>query len=189
MRKLWITLLILSMCLVFVGCGAKYDGIKIADNGNLIYQGNEYCYNTMFGVAEQTIPNERDIKIGEHLLFGDFFSYTENEPIYVYCKPKSVSLYIRKDYDYKSDVFVLDVTDESFVMSDILAEKLEYKYSYLNNYDREISVILKSQTYPHLKTSTVVFCENDVWYISFVWNEFETYKVSQAFSKLFVTNE
>ena len=140
----------------------------------------------MFYVTEQlTVPCEGDIKIGEND-YSDYYSYSSEEPVYIYGKPKSISLHFCEDYDYNKDIFVIDGTNIETVFSDIYAEYSYIEHDTFKKHDQEISIKLSSKLYPKLYTKMKVFLENDVWYVAF---SNKVYNISNNFLSLLIEND
>lgn len=189
MKKFVSSILFLVLCFLLTACNINDTKYEKSDDGEttaLVYQNKKYYYTDLFYVTEQlTVPCEGDIKIGENH-YADYYSYASEEPIYIYGKPKSISLHFCEDYDYNTDIFVIDGTYIEIVFSDIFAESDYIERDTFKKYDQEISIKLSSKLYPKLYTKMKVFLKNDVWYIAF---NNKVYNISNRFLSLLIENE
>lgn len=147
----------------------------ISDNeGSYYLKYNGQCYyidkQQMFQVRERMyeIPKE-DVLIGWYTVpygiwyLDEYYSYTADNPVFIYLS-RINELYIRSDYDYKTDVFVIDKTEHYFAFSDMLTLSNAISYDAQSHYPKETNIILYSQQHPRLKLHLRIFCVDNVWY-------------------------
>ena len=145
------------------------------DDGNgyhVEYNGQRYNLDALdlFDVGETAfdVP-EGDVLVGwDTLPFGlwyldEYYSDTAEDPVFIYM-PRLREVYLRSDYDYTTDTFVLNGTEHSFVFSDVLTLTGAISYDSVSHYEGEIPVTLYSEAYPRLRISLRLFCVDGVWY-------------------------
>ena len=145
------------------------------DDGNgyhVEYNGQRYNLDALdlFDVGETTfdVP-EGDVLVGwDTLPFGlwyldEYYSDTAEDPVFIYM-PRLREVYLRSDYDYTTDTFVLNGTEHAFVFSDTLTLTGEISYDSVGHYEGEIPVTLYSKAHPRLRISLHLFCVDGVWY-------------------------
>ena len=147
----------------------------ISDDGSnyhIEYEGNHYNIDKLklFRVKENTqeIP-EDDVLVGwDALPFGigyldKYYSYTSDSPVFIYISRYN-ELYLRNDYNYEADIFVIKGTDQRFVFSDMFTLSNAFSYDSITHYADEIDIILYSDMYPRLQIPLRLFCVNNVWF-------------------------
>lgn len=163
-----------NMCDTYPEQQGAVTVISDDDQGNyhIEYKGQQYNIDelSLFEVRENINEiHEEDILIGwDSLPFGmwyldKYYSDTTDNPVFIYMS-RLPEVYLRSDYDYKTDTFVLKGTDHTFVFSDMLTLSNEFSYSSISHYTDEISITLHSNAYPRLQISLRLFYVNDVWF-------------------------
>ena len=145
------------------------------DDGNgyhVEYNGQRYNLDALdlFDVGETSfdVP-EGDVLVGwDTLPFGlwyldKYYSDTAEDPVFIYM-PRLREVYLRSDYDYTTDTFVLNGTEHAFVFSDVLTLTGAISYDSVSHYKGEIPVTLYSKAHPRLRISLRLFCVDGVWY-------------------------
>jgi hypothetical protein len=91
-------------------------------------------------------------------------------------------MYLRQDYEYFTDTFVIDGTNAEIVWQDIFCgEKNDVQFS------NPISVTLYSKQYPRIKTSLVLSFVDEKWYIRYSDSQ-EIWIPSDEFLKILSDN-
>ena len=92
----------------------------------------------------------------------EYYSYTADNPVYIYM-PRLGQTFVREDYDYKTDTFVIEGTNIEF--SDMLT------YITARWYEDERPLIkaegttsICSKLYPQFRLPLKIFCYNNEWY-------------------------
>ena len=141
------------------GYYAKYEKQRYyVDKSGLFYV-REDMYN---------IP-EGDVLVGwSSLPFGiwyldKYYSYTTDDPVFIYIS-RYYELYLREDYDYETDTFIIEGTDTRFVFSDMFSLSDTFPYQSTSHYTGERNIVLYSEQYPRLRMPLRLFRMNGVWY-------------------------
>lgn len=97
-------------------------------------------------------------RFGYHsLIYGNSL----NTPIFLYSS-RTGKIYLREDYDYRSDVFLIEKTEETLNFRDDI---LDTDYCNTNLFNRESKeIILSSVTHPSLWVKLFVVKDEDKWY-------------------------
>ena len=143
------------------------------DEGNYCakYEGKVYYVEKsyMFYIRDNGKVQEGDVLISWNSLplgiwyMDCYYSDTADNPVFFYISRLS-DVYLRSDYDYTLDTFVLDGTDNKFVFSDMLTPSDAFSHMLSMHYKGEVEVLLYSETYPRLQVPLLVFCADDVWF-------------------------
>lgn len=116
-----------------------------------------------------------------------YYSDTADNPVFIY-NPRLYELYIREDYNYETDTFVIEGTEQSFVFSDMLTPSYtECTCSFGNHPDSTI-ITMYSKAYPRLRIKLRVFCENDTWIAHNPHYDSPIFEVSDEFIKILSDN-
>ena len=152
----------------------KVQIVSDDDEGNyhIEYEGQRYDRDES-GMIKHTDYNEireDDILIGWDTLpigiwyLDEYYSYTTENPLVIYM-PRLHEAWIRSDYEYETDVFVIEGTQNKFVFSDMLTVSSAFSYSYVKHYPAEKEFILYSEQCPRLQIVLRLFCVDDIWYV------------------------
>lgn len=164
-----------DMCVQYPDKKGKVQVISDNDEGayHIEYEGLRYNIDKLklFRVREniREIP-EDDVLIGwDSLPFGigyldKYYSNTNDDPIFIYIS-RYDELYLRSDYDYKLDTFVLEGTDHQFVFADMFTLSNAFSYNFLNHYTNETDITLYSTMSPRLQIQLCLFCLDNTWYV------------------------
>ena len=109
-----------------------------------------------------------------------YYSNTSDDPMFIYA-PRLQELYVREDYSYETDTFVVDGTDQSFVFSDMLTPVDDAKHEYLHHYvlSRDcIELPLYSETCSRLRIALELVCVDNEWYAHIFYNPVYWFAVS-----------
>lgn len=149
----------------------KLQSVNLGNEyGNdLVYKENTYINLASLFIVTDDLNNKKNVE-GDIFLswdsnvFGDFLVYyaeTEENPLFIY-ETCSGDIFIREDYDYKSDTFVLEGTDLSIVFSECLTET--YTCSDLMGASHSNELTFVSKTNSRLKLLLKVFEQDGKWY-------------------------
>lgn len=166
-------------------CYIEYSNDEDETVGTFVYQNKTYYANYIFDVTQFSgVRDEEDVLISSSI-FSEYYSYTENDPIYIYCISKGLTLYLSEDYDYQSDRFVIEETNSSFVFSEAISDQKYTDYDFDKAYPLETTFDIHSETYPKIRTTVKILLEDDKWYAVLDW---DMYEVSDEFVDLLIEN-
>ena len=163
--------------------------IEHGEGGRVSYRGREYHASSVFVssvvTTDHSAANENDIKLGWYYSFPFttyFYADTSENPTYIYSTGSAYGVYVNQDvYNNKSEVFVMDNTTDSIVLSDaIIGPCLEYDPSMPSDNTRTIDVYCEQ--YPHLKGTLTLLCYDQNWYV--VLPSDEVYLASPQFLEI-----
>lgn len=146
----------------------KVRFVDVGDTHHIQYNGvNYYLDETKLLNA----PRDTDISDSEYVFLGwngfrlgyvnKYYSETDESPAYIY-NIRLDEVYIREDYDYIADTFILEGADERVILSDIIDGI--YDFDPLHSYENKIEIALYSQSYPKLRGDLTVYIKDGVWY-------------------------
>lgn len=149
----------------------------ISDNDegdyHIEYEGYDYNIDKLklFSVRENTheIPKD-DVLVSWNVLpFGigyldKYYSYTNDNPVFIYIS-RYDELYLRNDYNYQTDMFVIEGSNEEFVFGNMLSLSNDFFYNTFNIYSNQTDITLHSKQYPRLKIQLRLFCVDNKWYV------------------------
>ena len=170
---------------------AKYDG--------KLYNCDEYhLFESMLKANFRSHPIEECIPEGDVLISWNtlplglwyldrYYSYSYDNPVFIY-EIRLDRLYLREDYSYETDTFVIEGTDQSFVFSDMLALSHTKCTCSLGNHYNSTIITLYSKAYPRLRMELRVFCENDTWFAHTTFYASPVFEVSEEFIKILSDN-
>lgn len=160
-----------TMCifLCFFSYCTTYEHITFIENNgekHLLYQGNEYHETSIFTATKYYgIKNENDIELGWYYSFPfstRFYSENLESPAFIYTIGSDTSVYLRQDYEYSTDTFVVEETGAEIVWKDIFSsEKNDLHFS------NPITVNLYLKQHPCIKTSLEIAFISEQWYVRF----------------------
>lgn len=139
-----------------------------SDESLLQYHGNDYCSTDVWLRTDLT---ENDVQVGWSygFPFSDFYYYTDGteNPLYILSgngdKTGSTrNVYIRNDYDFKKQTFIIEGTDIEFVFEEAFI-KTETDVS-PEDYLLGVDVIFSLKDEPRLKIYQDLYQSGDNWY-------------------------
>ena len=149
----------------------------ISDNNegdyHVEYEGRRYNIDKLmlFKVKENIHGiHEDDILVGwDSLPFGigyldKYYSYTTDNPIFIYIS-RYDELYLRNDYNYETDTFVIEGSDKEFIFGDMLSLSNDFSYDTFSIYSPQTDITLYSKQYPRLQIPLRLFCVDNTWYV------------------------
>lgn len=190
-RIIAINLMICIMLFSLVSCTAyrNITFIERNDEKYLLYQGNEYYESSIFTTTEGNVltnePNENDVELGWYYSFPfstRFYSDKSENPLYIYTTGSDRNFYLRQDYDYFTDTFVIENTNIQIVWEDIFG--FEQSYFYFAN---PIRVALHSKQCPRISAYFDLVSVGDQWYLSFIGSQ-TVWTLSDQFIKILLQN-
>ena len=204
-KRISALLLLLTISIMLSSCSAYYEmrdeypdlmgkaqTISDGKGGYYVkYDGQRYNIDklNLFRVREFTnkIPEEDVFIAWDSLPFGiwyldKYYSYTVDNPIFIYL-PRLNEVYIRSDYNYQTDTFVVEGTDHKFVFSDMFTLSNALAYSSDSHRSGDINIVLYSTSCNRLRIHLRIFCIRNVWFAGGDSNQ-ALFEVSDEFLKL-----
>lgn len=135
--------------------------------------------------------DEGDVQIGWNGLSSGFgyvnyyYSDTDKNPLFVY-NPRLREVFLRSDYDYKSDTFMLEGTYSKIIFSDAVTEN-ELDRSTATRYNHGTWINLQSETHSRLRIHVNILSIADKWYIQ--TQSGYTFEITDDFLNLLVKNQ
>lgn len=162
------------------------------NSDSIIYQDAIYHKEKMFFLNVSNWeyePLDGDINISwngsRHFFYiSMFYSYSADSPLYIY-QPQFQYLYLKEDYDYLSDTFVIENSGIEVVFSDMFYDISEY--SRYDTTSQAPKIILYSKNHPRIKICFQMVCVDGNWYMH-PEKSFEIWKASDSFIKLLEEN-
>lgn len=136
------------------------------------YEGQRYNIDTLhlFRVREDVhnIPEGDVLVAWRSPLLGiwylyKYYSYTADDPVFIYMSEYD-ELYLRENYRYETDTFIIEGTNDRFVFSDMFTVSETFSYNFTKYYSGERDIVLYSEQYPRLRMPLRLFRMNGVWY-------------------------
>ena len=179
-------LIILCAITCLTGCAyTTYENVTFDErNGEqyVLYQGKEYYSTSLFKTYRKA--NENDVELGYYYSFPfttKFYSDSSENPVFIYSNGGETNFYLRQDYDYKSDTYVVGDTSKTVVFEEVLT-KSDYSYDDLQNHGEPIKLVISLKNHPNMKLSLQLVEKNNIWYA--IDANKESYVVSRAFLDL-----
>ena len=170
-----------------------HNVVEYIDDGTVKYQGNTYYLAPMifFDDNSTSIQQKRCYEyIGwtgpRYFYHNTFYGDCKDAPNIIY-EVRSRYTYIREDYDYKTDPFRINGTEDHICFSDSLIEHSDPSvydgaYNSSNKY-----IVLSSSTHPSLDIKLGIFEDNGNWYA--YSKDFVYFKLSENFVGILVKNQ
>ena len=168
-RVIAICIMCIFLCL-FNSC-TTYENATFIENDSehyLLYQDNKYYETSIFTVTkEYGIKNKNDIELGWYYSFPfstQFYSESLESPVFIYTLGSVKSVYLRQDYEYETDTFVIKGSDKEFVFENMLSLSNDFFYDPFRIYPSQTDITFHSKQYPRLKIQLRLFFVNNIWY-------------------------
>lgn len=207
-KKSVILMLVLAALLSLTSCGLDYrysldenrhnqiDVVLEEDQpSHLIYQDSNYVFagtTSLFSVDTYKTDDgyylsyEDDVMLSwngyRYIWYIDeYYSYASNNPLFIY-NSRLHQVYFREDYDYATDVFMIENCDTEIVWNHIFHSKT-------SNIDfaPQMEVCVYSKQCSRIKTTLEMAFIEDQWYLC-VPNSQEIWSASDEFIKILSEN-
>ena len=207
-KKGLILLLIITVLMAFTSCGLDYSysldeslhyQIEVIwgedDPSHIIYQGEKYMF---VGTRNVFCVDTYDAGVNYYKSYDDvllswngyryiwyideYYSYTSDSPVFIYNK-RLGWVYFREDYNYFTDIFIIDNTNEEIVFEDIFGSKQD-SFDFVN----PVKICLSSKQYPRIKTYARLGYVEGQWYISWSSDSREVWIPSDEFMEILFEN-
>lgn len=182
-----IAVLLCIISLLLSSCNS-YENINfIEDNEEwyLLYLNERYYRSYVFTVTERSdVADENDIQLGSYYSFPfstNAFSETLENPLFIYTLGSDSNLYLRQDYNYQADTFVLENTNDEIIWKNIFGDKQNISHTPSNT-----GVTLHSKQHPRIKANIEIISIDNQWYIEL--SDFQIWRPSDEFLKILFDN-
>lgn len=186
-----------NMCDQYPDQKGKVQVISDNDEGDyhIEYEGVDYYIDKLklFRVRESTVEiSKDDVLVGwGSLPFGigyldKYYSYTDDNPVFIYIS-RYDELYLRNDYSYEKDTFIIEGSNKEFVFGDMLSLSNDFSYDTFTTYSNETNITLYSKQFPRLQMPLCLFCVENKWYMGGRRDD-ALYEVSDELLNLLNTN-
>lgn len=193
--------IIFILCFSLISCGISsiynldydlYEKAKYVDEDegeySLMYQDVKYyrADSSFLQVStDMGDPKEDDVEIGWEVRWpyvSVFYADKMENPIFVY-DPSTNDLFLREDYDYRSDIFVLEGSENKILFSEMITD-VEVEYDLFKSHQNKID--LYSEKYPRLRMEFVLLYENDLWCVK--GSNSVAYVITDSFVEILIEN-
>ena len=113
------------------------------------------------------------------------FSNTDENPMYIVSNIGAF-VWVREDFDYTEDLFVIKDTDIEILFSEAFTGNI-IEISTLESHQEKVSFIWHSKTVSELKINARIYEYNDVWYMQ--TRSSEWWEISDDFLNLLLENK
>ena len=141
--------------------------VDYLDNGGIEYQGTTYYLPQVSflkasgGELEASGEYEYIGWSGDRIFHFEYYGDSAQTPTFIY-NPDLHETYLREDYDYRTDIFVVEETDIVISFDDDL---LDTDYADTNLFGRERTFVsISSVSCPPLKATLSIINDGGVWY-------------------------
>ncbi len=166
----------------------SHNNIEIIDDETIEYQGSKYYLAPMMFIQdnEKSVKEERGYEYicwtGPRFFYiNTFYGDFKDSPNILY-EIRLRQTYFREDYDYKSDVFKIEGTEDFICFGEDL---IETDYKDMNNGSENIC--LSSSTHTSLDIMMCVFFNNGVWYAQTM--DCVCFELSENFVEILIKNK
>ena len=98
---------------------------------------------------------------GDRFVYSEFYGDSAESPVFVYV-PNSGHTFLREDYDYTTDTFLVEGTEITLCFADDL---LDTEYANTNLFNRKtIDISISSVTHPTLTAPLYLVKDGVLWY-------------------------
>lgn len=146
-----------------------HNVVEYIDQDTRRYQDNTYYLAPMifFQDSSTTVQEKRGYEYigwsGPRFFYIDtFYGDSKDSPSILY-ESRLSATYFREDYDYKTDTFKIEETDDAVCFAEDLTE-LSGVPSSDGAYTSKVYIVLSSSTHPSLDIRLGVFEEDGIWY-------------------------
>lgn len=186
-KTIAIIILICIVVLLLSSCNYSKNISFIEDNEEwyLLYNDERYYQSSVFFVTERyNSENTNDIQLGSYYSFPfstNAYSDTSENPLFIYTLGSDSNLYLKQDYNYQADTFVLENTNDEIVWKNIFGDKQN-----ISNTTSNIDVTLHSKKHPRIKSNIDIIYVDNQCYIALP--DFQIWTPSDEFLKILIDN-
>ena len=164
--------------------------IEFIDNETIEYQESKYYLAPMSFIcdSENSVKEERGYEYicwaGPRFFYIDtYYGDSKDSPIILY-ETRLGYTYFREDYDYKTDMFKIEGTENVICFGENLIETDYNNFDYAYNSEK---VCLSSSTHTSLDIKLGIFFDNGVWYAHSM--DFVYFELSENFVEILMKNQ
>ena len=201
-KKFSLLMYLLILILILSSCGVNertkldnnlrniiMDYSSDENNPHIIYKNEKYVKNDCFYIYSlKDFENSEDILLSWHGkrwgYINTYYSYTADSPLFIY-ESRLVDLYLSQNYDYMSDIFVVENTQIEMVFSNIFEDFTNYINMSFDNFE---TIKLYSKKCNRLQTDLKISFLNGDYYCSF-FSSNKAWKCSEYFVEQIIQNE
>lgn len=164
------------------------DGNKDENGEYLLYKDQNYRLepNNLFTVHPNNEAHQDDVMISwsDALYLYQYYADDKHDPTFIYATRDS-RVFIREDYDYTSDTFIIEGTENEFLFSDALIPA-SVALNVTNSSYTQIAIC--SKQYPRLYAHLRIVCQDGNWYVVGYSGDI-TFVLSEEFAELLSQKE
>ena len=170
-----------------------HNVVEYVDLNTAKYQGNTYYLAPMIFIQDNstTVQEDRGYEYigwsGPRFFYIDtFYGDSKDSPSILY-NTRLRYTYFRQDYDYKTDMFKIEGTEDYICFSENLIALSDIPptdwFYYISNED----VVLSSSTHPSLDIRLGIFEDEGIWYAYSM--DFVYFELSENFVEILIKNQ
>ena len=170
-----------------------HNVVEYVDLNTAKYQGNTYYLAPMIFIQDSstTVQEDRGYEYigwsGPRFFYIDtFYGDSKDSPSILY-NTRLRYTYFRQDYDYKTDMFKIEGTEDYICFSENLIALSDIPstdwFYYISNKD----VVLSSSTHPSLDIRLGIFEDEGIWYAYSM--DFVYFELSENFVEILIKNQ
>ena len=166
-----------------------HNVVEYVDLNTAKYQGNTYYLAPMIFIQDSyaTIQEERGYEYigwsGPRFFYIDtYYGDSKDSPNILYAA-RLQRTFFREDYDYKTDAFKIENTEDSICFGEDLIET-SYKSS---SFEVLTYISLSSSTHASLDINLGIICDNGTWYARSM--DFVYFQLSENFVEILMKNK
>ena len=170
-----------------------HNVVEYVDENTAKYQGNTYYLAPMIFIQDNstTVQEDRGYEYigwsGPRFFYIDtFYGDSKDSPSILY-NTRLRYTYFRQDYDYKTDMFKIEGTEDYICFSENLIALSDIPptdwFYYISNKD----VVLSSSTHPSLDIRLGIFEDEGIWYAYSM--DFVYFELSENFVEILIKNQ
>ena len=163
--------------------------VEHVDSNTVKYQGSTYYLAPMIFIQDSsaTVQEVRGYKYigwdGPRFFYIDtYYGDSKDSPNILY-EARLEYTYFREDYDYKTDKFKIEATEDVICFSEDLIET-SHKPS---NFAAQTYISLSSSTHASLDIELGIICDNGIWYAQSM--DFVYFEISENFVQILMKNQ
>jgi len=169
-----------------------HNVVEYVDENTVKYQGNTYYLAPMIFIQDSstTVQEDRGYEYigwsGPRFFYIDAFYGDSKDSPSILCNTRLHYTYFRQDYDYKTDTFKIEGTDDHISFSENVIELSDIPSTY-GAYTSKDYVVLSSSTHPSLDIRLGIFEDDGIWYAYSM--DFVYFELSENFVEILIKNQ
>ena len=170
-----------------------HNVVEYVDENTVKYQGNTYYLAPMIFIpdGETTVQEDRGYEYigwsGPRFFYIDtFYGDSKDSPSILY-NIRLKYTYFRQDYDYKTDMFKIEGTEDYICLSENLIAVSDIHSTDGFYYTSNEYVVLSSSTHPSLDIRLYIFENEGIWYAYSM--DFVYFELSENFVEILIKNQ